>query len=1103
LWANQEIRINMTKNTTRKGLAFGAGIALVASGFAGAPAQAVGIENGVTLAPEIGKDYAVLIGQNFDLEANFANSVEDAGEFLKFYVDDEDARTTVTAAGTSIYAALGTSSSSAGTSANDDITVTFSNGHNFKTGDIVDVANAAGTDNANINQANVTVTVTGNTVVFPADGAPNASGALTLSTQPTLTLDVTTFARSTVVDSTENDYVVDTRSDDNSVAKDLSLNAASGISATVNVTAWVDTNDNNKIDDTENRSPERAIQFVDAGDLAATTTLTQPIIGDAALEARVTFVPVLNGLQVTAQDPNFVNVEFMRQDSALKRYAEDVQSTDAATSTSVWNVLGKYFSVVIPLDADSSGTGDSDTEAGNASDMAGTTTAGWTDIDRPATALSQDGSPADTEVAGVLVSVDANDIATATVRNYLVSATPTFTAQVHNLSVGDKITFGAGLDALLVSKEFTVTAVPSTTTFQFALDNNETADAEVGTSVDNDYTVTTYAQIASRANVALVDRVFAGTYSAQAVIDDGGFALAGAKASLGTVAAVSADVVFSTVGSSTVQGAVVKTTSSQVIQIKEDETSVSLTMSVIDEDLKSVGAGRPVVVAVTGESSGILVNGTKADSTLYTDANGQILLTVTDTAGKTNAEVVLTATPEGQGGTAISSVKLDWVAQAYSLVDLNSTSGSLGDTTRTIVEDSSYTLNLGILDQWFTEAPSATYRIRVSGDGAPQGIQNLVSGRTSVIVSDTGAFATTFTTTVDVQKLTSGVWADTSADADIINNLVASGSVLLGADASSLYQPSGSSEVVDLSDVVSLAAIVAIDKRVSSEAKPDYTNALVIQGKTVSGTTSAALAGAPVTISGPANILFENGEVSARGSLTLFSDTSGEFEVTLYSTTNQTDSVITVASLGGTKTTKVTFTGQGVGEGTVLTVTMPVAVKPASTFQVKAKLSDALGNGVNTAAGSIKVTYSGAGIVFGTLPTETDANGELMFSVLLGSNDTGSVNVTVSYDQNADLDFVDAKDLNTSGTTAITASGVAASETKVNVGSFKGFVALYAKGYEGQKMSAIVAGKWIVVESLASDFERVVRFTGAGYTITTKIYIDGVQIGDAFTTVTK
>jgi hypothetical protein len=91
---------------------------------------------------------------------------------------------------------------------------------------------------------------------------------------------------------------------------------------------------------------------------------------------------------------------------------------------------------------------------------------------------------------------------------------------------------------------------------------------------------------------------------------------------------------------------------------------------------------------------------------------------------------------------------------------------------------------------------------------------------------------------------------------------------------------------------------------------------------------------------------------------------------------------------------------------------------------------------------------------------------------------------------NADVEVVDV-------------ATAAESDTKVNVGTFKGYVALYAKGYEGQKMSAIVAGKWIVVESLASDFERVVRFTGAGYTITTKIYIDGVQVGDAFTTLTK
>jgi hypothetical protein len=309
-----------------------------------------------------------------------------------------------------------------------------------------------------------------------------------------------------------------------------------------------------------------------------------------------------------------------------------------------------------------------------------------------------------------------------------------------------------------------------------------------------------------------------------------------------------------------------------------------------------------------------------------------------------------------------------------------------------------------------------------------------------------------------------------------------------------------------LSAKVAEKALLELDKRVAAAVTPAYANRAVITGKVSNSSSGSSLAGATVTLTGSSSMLFETADfaVAKRGSITVLSDsTDGSFKVNVVSTTSMTDAVVTVTALGKSVDVKLTFTGIGVGEGTSLVVTMPAAVKPASTFQVKAKLSDAFGNGVEATTGRIKVTYTGAGIVFGTLPTSTDANGDLMFSVLLGSNDTGSVNVTVSYDQNGDKDYVDAKDLVTAGTTAITASGVAASETKVNVGSFKGYVALYAKGYAGQKMSAIVAGKWIVVASLASDFERVVRFTGAGYTITTKIYIDGVQIGSEFTTVTK
>ena len=67
---------------------------------------------------------------------------------------------------------------------------------------------------------------------------------------------------------------------------------------------------------------------------------------------------------------------------------------------------------------------------------------------------------------------------------------------------------------------------------------------------------------------------------------------------------------------------------------------------------------------------------------------------------------------------------------------------------------------------------------------------------------------------------------------------------------------------------------------------------------------------------------------------------------------------------------------------------------------------------------------------------------------------------------------------------------------KLTVGSFKGFIAIYTKGYEGQKLSAKVAGKWLVVDPLKeswrqNNYSRTVRFTGAGYDIFVHLYIDG------------
>ena len=65
---------------------------------------------------------------------------------------------------------------------------------------------------------------------------------------------------------------------------------------------------------------------------------------------------------------------------------------------------------------------------------------------------------------------------------------------------------------------------------------------------------------------------------------------------------------------------------------------------------------------------------------------------------------------------------------------------------------------------------------------------------------------------------------------------------------------------------------------------------------------------------------------------------------------------------------------------------------------------------------------------------------------------------------------------------------------KLNAGSFKGYVALYAKGYEGHRLSAKVGKDWVIVDALGSDFERIVEYTGVGYKILVRIYLDSKWI---------
>ena len=88
----------MSKNMTKKGLAFGAGFALVASGLAGLPANAVGITGFIPVAPTSGPATALAIqtgdGASFSVTATPVSTTMAGSGTLKYLVTDPEAKFT-------------------------------------------------------------------------------------------------------------------------------------------------------------------------------------------------------------------------------------------------------------------------------------------------------------------------------------------------------------------------------------------------------------------------------------------------------------------------------------------------------------------------------------------------------------------------------------------------------------------------------------------------------------------------------------------------------------------------------------------------------------------------------------------------------------------------------------------------------------------------------------------------------------------------------------------------------------------------------------------------------------------------------------------------
>jgi len=543
--------------------------------------------------------------------------------------------------------------------------------------------------------------------------------------------------------------------------------------------------------------------------------------------------------------------------------------------------------------------------------------------------------------------------------------------------------------------------------------------------------------------------------------------------------------------------------------------SATVVMTATDADGVAVGAGKSVTVYLSNATNTTdwTINGTKvldnaASGTKYytTDANGQVTLEVSSTAGAAGDTIDIEFSPENVGAAgdaANAEVRLTWAAASYAIVDLHA---PLNGTARNLTTSGSISFDLYAGDQW--NAPlTGSYRVQMTASGRADGTTTLdfSNGRATYTVADAAlGGGNTITVATQLQKLSAGVWGNSADATDLADITVTVSAAPATAVVVTTTKTNGDGDNND-GNPAALATDVLVnyDAQTYQGSWTDPTPAGSDTNHITLGAGSGLAAGDVVTVSG-AGMAFLYYDDSAAAvvevgldSYTFVLDNAADY-VRVLSNTYAKDAVVTVAARGRSGTTKVTTGVAGADSGASVNWTTPATVAGGKTFTVKGTLVDKFGNVVDATDGDVKLVYTGPGFVSGSLPTDTGADGTFQFSVLLGTADTEEITVTFQYDTNADGDLLDLGEFSNS----VKINAAAAADTKVNAGSFKGYVAIYAKGHEGKRLSAKVGKDWVVVESLASNFERVVEYTGAGYTIAVRIYIDRVLV-DTITVVTK
>ncbi len=1036
---------------TRKGLAFGAGFALIATSLVASPAFATGIDNGsVSLAPTAGAEYNMIAGGKLKLSSNMATGVRGDGQYLKFQVEDALGDSTVLYTQSSQY----TLPSTAAVNASDVVTVTVGSGHKFKVGDRVRVTDDDAAVTGVTTDSSVITAVTSTAIKYAEPATSN-------DVSDTGSGDVFLLASTPA----SGKYIFDTKIDTVLADKTITIDSTDkNVSQSVTVTAWVDSNDNGVIDTTEYRSPARTLNFLASSAITPTVKMLPAYVGESTVKAEVTFSPVLNGSQLSDSNLNLgsvaaaVKVQFTRPGSAS---TVDAASVTYSNTTKVFTATSTNMNT------------------------------GWS-ITQPTSSLLLQS-----------VTIKANVVtATTSTANY-----QTGSIAAHGLQVGDVVAVASATTARADNATATITSVPTTTTFTYKVTTANESTTDVAATTQSAGTIAT----SGGSTKILRNFVVAGQYSAQAFLYRYDATLTNELTKIGsaaglTVGATSAD-------DATLEG-VPSATVNAAGKVAKGALTAQVVLTVVDEDDAAVAAGVPVTItAERNTGAGTLkVNGTTLVGTTQvtlsavTDASGKVIINLENSLGNAGDRIDLATNVQG----VTDTLNVVWENPKYSIYDSADAAANSSARNRAAGANNAYTFDLWVQDQFKNAAPADIRLLAtITGRTTQTAPVALTNGRATLTVTPDGSDVTGDTTVkLNFQKRdTLGVWntqngADdyidwfASEDNDLAPVLIKfySQTDAVNLNANGANFPS--STAADFTANVTTLAYKANDARVTTGVAAAYLAAekAVVSGNVANSVTGAAKQGATVTISGT-GLLFNVGDVWAADSITFVAG-DGTFAATVVSR-SAGDKVVTVTHGAASKTATVTFSAVAAVTGYSVKLTTPASVQSGSTYRVDGQILDVNGNGIalttagTGAAATLSVTYMGLGLVSGSLPATTDKDGKFFFYVLVGSNDKGTATVTASYD--ADGTGTASKAATSSSTVYIGQAAPAAGGAKVNVGSFNGKLVVYASGLSGKRISWKVGGNW-GSQVAASNYAIFNRPTPrAGVTVSVDIYVDGVK----------